>query len=223
MIFFINYICFFLLNIFYFYILMKKPIRGIRQLLRKSSSVDNINNKSQDDNNNLFKKSQNSEISFEFSDDDLKNSNINTSNFNISSNTNQSSLNQKMINQIPKIPNNSLETIKNKTEKLSIDYFSEDTPLDYLQIVKTEKDDLNINSLISSNQKNLTQQNNNIKSSNQHINNNLGLNKRLLEKIKQVQSLEQNLKEKNKIIEKQKSQIEKLTTELKKNNVKFYI
>ena len=185
--------------------------------------MDNINNKSQDDNNNLFKKSQNSEISFEFSDDDLKNSNINTSNFNISSNTNQSSLNQKMINQIPKIPNNSLETIKNKTEKLSIDYFSEDTPLDYLQIVKTEKDDLNINSLISSNQKNLTQQNNNIKSSNQHINNNLGLNKRLLEKIKQVQSLEQNLKEKNKIIEKQKSQIEKLTTELKKNNVKFYI
>jgi hypothetical protein len=202
---------------------MKKPIRGIRQFLRKSSSVDNINNKSQDDNNNLFKKSQNSEISFEFSDDDLKNSNINTSNFNISSNTNQSSLNQKMINQIPKIPNNSLETIKNKTEKLSIDYFSEDTPLDYLQIVKTEKDDLNINSLISSNQKNLTQQNNNIKSSNQQINNNLGLNKRLLEKIKQVQSLEQNLKEKNKIIEKQKSQIEKLTTELKKNNVKFYI
>ena len=202
---------------------MKKPIRGIRQLLRKSSSVDNINNKSQDDNNNLFKKSQNSEISFEFSDDDLKNSNINTSNFNISSNTNQSSLNQKMINQIPKIPNYTLETIKNKTEKLSIDYFSEDTPLDYLQIVKTEKDDLNINSLISSNQKNLTQQNNNIKSSNQQINNNLGLNKRLLEKIKQVQSLEQNLKEKNKIIEKQKSQIEKLTSELKKNNVKFYI
>ena len=192
---------------------MKKPIRCIRQFLGKSYSTENLNrNKSLDDNNS-FKKSQNSEISFEFSDDDLKNSNINTSNFNISSNTNHSSFNQKMINQITKIPNNSLETIKNKTEKLSIDYFSEDTPLDYLQIVKTEKDDLNINSLISSNQKNLTQQNNNIKSSNQQINNNLGLNKRLLEKIKQVQSLEQNLKEKNKIIEKQKSQIEKLTTE----------
>ena len=202
---------------------MKKPIRGIRQLLRKSSSVDNINNKSQDDNSNVFKKSQNSEISFEFSDDDLKNSNINNSNFNISSNTNLSSLNQKMINQIPKIPNYSLETIKNKNEKLSIDYFSEDIPLNSLNIVKTEKDDLNLNSIISSNQKNLTQQNNNIKTSNQQINNNSGLNKRLLEKIKQVQLLEQNLKEKNKIIEKQKSQIEKLTTELKKNNVKFYI
>ena len=184
---------------------MKKPIRCIRQFLGKSYSTENLNrNKSLDDNNS-FKKSQNSEISFDYSDDDLKNSSINNNSFNISSSTNKSIIhNQKVNNQIPKIPNYSFETNTNKNEKISIDYFSEDTPLDSLQIIKTEKEDSNLNNIISSN-KSIQNSNNNI------INNNSNLNKKLLEKIKEVQFLEQNLKEKNTIIEKQKNEIEKLT------------
>ena len=196
---------------------MKKPIRCIRQFLRKSNSSENLNrNKSLDDNNS-FKKSQNSEISFDYSDDDLKNSSINNNSFNISSSTNKSIIhNQKVNNQIPKIPNYSFETNTNKNEKISIDYFSEDTPLDSLQIIKTEKEDSNLNNIISSN-KRIQNSNNNI------INNNSNLNKKLLEKIKEVQFLEQNLKEKNTIIEKQKNEIEKLTLELRKKNVKINI
>lgn len=196
---------------------MKKPIRCIRQFLRKSYSSENLNrNKSLDDNNS-FKKSQNSEISFDYSDDDLKNSSINNNSFNISSSTNKSIIhNQKVNNQIPKIPNYSFETNTNKNEKISIDYFSEDTPLDSLQIIKTEKEDSNLNNIISSN-KRIQNSNNNI------INNNSNLNKKLLEKIKEVQFLEQNLKEKNTIIEKQKNEIEKLTLELRKKNVKINI
>ena len=193
---------------------MKTPIRGIRQFFRKSASLENLtNNKSLDDNNS-FKKSQNSEISFDFSDDDLKNSSMNNSNFNISSSTNKSITNQKVNNQIPKIPNYPLETIRNKNEKISIDYYSEDIPLDSLKISKTEKEVSNLN---TSNQINENIKNNNIQI------NNLSLNKRLLEKIKEVKSLEESLKEKNKIIEKQKSEIEKLSTELKKKNVKINI
>ena len=103
---------------------MKKPIRCIRQFLRKSYSSENLNrNKSLDDNNS-FKKSQNSEISFDYCDDDLKNSSINNNSFNISSSTNKSIIhNQKVNNQIPKIPNYSFETNTNKNEKISIDYF----------------------------------------------------------------------------------------------------
>ena len=196
---------------------MKKPIRCIRQFLRKSYSSENLNrNKSLDDNNS-FKKSQNSEISFDYSDDDLKNSSINNNSFNISSSTNKSIIhNQKVNNQIPKIPNYTFETNTNKNEKISIDYFSEDTPLDSLQIIKTEKEDSNLNNIISSN-KRIQNSNNNI------INNNSNLNKKLLEKIKEVQFLEQNLKEKNTIIEKQKNEIEKLTLELRKKNVKINI
>ena len=196
---------------------MKKPIRCIRQFLRKSYSSENLNrNKSLDDNNS-FKKSQNSEISFDYCDDDLKNSSINNNSFNISSSTNKSIIhNQKVNNQIPKIPNYSFETNTNKNEKISIDYFSEDTPLDSLQIIKTEKEDSNLNNIISSN-KRIQNSNNNI------INNNSNLNKKLLEKIKEVQFLEQNLKEKNTIIEKQKNEIEKLTLELRKKNVKINI
>ena len=195
---------------------MKKPIRCIRQFLRKSYSSENLNrNKSLDDNNS-FKKSQNSEISFDYSDDDLKNSSINNNSFNISSSTNKSIIhNQKVNNQIPKIPNYTFETNTNKNEKISIDYFSEDTPLDSLQIIKTEKEDSNLNNIISS--KSIQKSNNNI------INNNSNLNKKLLEKIKEVQFLEQNLKEKNTIIEKQKNEIEKLTLELRKKNVKINI
>ena len=196
---------------------MKKPIRCIRQFLRKSYSSENLNrNKSLDDNNS-FKKSQNSEISFDYCDDDLKNSSINNNSFNISSSTNKSIIhNQKVNNQIPKIPNYTFETNTNKNEKISIDYFSEDTPLDSLQIIKTEKEDSNLNNIISSN-KRIQNSNNNI------INNNSNLNKKLLEKIKEVQFLEQNLKEKNTIIEKQKNEIEKLTLELRKKNVKINI
>ncbi len=196
---------------------MKKPIRCIREFLRKSYSTENLNrNKSLDDNNS-FKKSQNSEISFDYCDDDLKNSSINNNSFNISSSTNKSIIhNQKVNNQIPKIPNYSFETNTNKNEKISIDYFSEDTPLDSLQIIKTEKEDSNLNNIISSN-KRIQNSNNNI------INNNSNLNKKLLEKIKEVQFLEQNLKEKNTIIEKQKNEIEKLTLELRKKNVKINI
>ena len=196
---------------------MKKPIRCIRQFLGKSYSTENLNrNKSLDDNNS-FKKSQNSEISFDYCDDDLKNSSINNNSFNISSSTNKSIIhNQKVNNQIPKIPNYSFETNTNKNEKISIDYFSEDTPLDSLQIIKTEKEDSNLNNIISSN-KRIQNSNNNI------INNNSNLNKKLLEKIKEVQFLEQNLKEKNTIIEKQKNEIEKLTLELRKKNVKINI
>ena len=139
---------------------------------------------------------------------------MNNSNFNISSSTNKSITNQKVNNQIPKIPNYPLETIKNKNEKISIDYYSEDIPLDSLKISKTEKEVSNLN---TSNQINENIKNNNIQI------NNLSLNKRLLEKIKEVQSLEESLKEKNKIIEKQKSEIEKLSTELKKKNVKINI
>ena len=195
---------------------MKKPIRCIRQFLGKSYSTENLNrNKSLDDNNS-FKKSQNSEISFDYSDDELKNSSINNNSFNISSSTNKSIIhNQKVNNQIPKIPNYSFETNTNKNEKISIDYFSEDTPLDSLQIIKTEKEDSNLNNIISS--KSIQKSNNNI------INNNSNLNKKLLEKIKEVQFLEQNLKEKNTIIEKQKNEIEKLTLELRKKNVKINI
>ena len=195
---------------------MKKPIRCIRQFLGKSYSTENLNrNKSLDDNNS-FKKSQNSEISFDYCDDDLKNSSINNNSFNISSSTNKSIIhNQKVNNQIPKIPNYSFETNTNKNEKISIDYFSEDTPLDSLQIIKTEKEDSNLNNIISS--KSIQKSNNNI------INNNSNLNKKLLEKIKEVQFLEQNLKEKNTIIEKQKNEIEKLTLELRKKNVKINI
>ena len=196
---------------------MKKPIRCIRQFLRKSYSSENLNrNKSLDDNNS-FKKSQNSEISFDYCDDDLKNSSINNNSFNISSSTNKSIIhNQKVNNQIPKIPNYSFETNTNKNEKISIDYFSEDIPLDSLQIIKTEKEDSNLNNIISSN-KRIQNSNNNI------INNNSNLNKKLLEKIKEIQFLEQNLKEKNTIIEKQKNEIEKLTLELRKKNVKINI
>ncbi len=196
---------------------MKKPIRCIREFLRKSYSTENLNrNKSLDDNNS-FKKSQNSEISLDYSDDDLKNSSINNNSFNISSSTNKSIIhNQKVNNQIPKIPNYSFETNTNKNEKISIDYFSEDIPLDSLQIIKTEKEDSNLNNIISSN-KRIQNSNNNI------INNNSNLNKKLLEKIKEVQFLEQNLKEKNTIIEKQKNEIEKLTLELRKKNVKINI
>ena len=196
---------------------MKKPIRCISQFLRKSYSSENLNrNKSLDDNNS-FKKSQNSEISFDYCDDDLKNSSINNNSFNISSSTNKSIIhNQKVNNQIPKIPNYSFETNTNKNEKISIDYFSEDIPLDSLQIIKTEKEDSNLNNIISSN-KRIQNSNNNI------INNNSNLNKKLLEKIKEVQFLEQNLKEKNTIIEKQKNEIEKLTLELRKKNVKINI
>ena len=196
---------------------MKKPIRCIRQFLGKSYSTENLNrNKSLDDNNS-FKKSQNSEISFDYSDDELKNSSINNNSFNISSSTNKSIIhNQKVNNQIPKIPNYTFETNTNKNEKISIDYFSEDTPLDSLQIIKTEKEDSNLNNIISSN-KRIQNSNNNI------INNNSNLNKKLLEKIKEVQFLEQNLKEKNTIIEKQKNEIEKLTLELRKKNVKINI
>ena len=195
---------------------MKKPIRCIREFLRKSYSTENLNrNKSLDDNNS-FKKSQNSEISFDYSDDDLKNSSINNNSFNISSSTNKSIIhNQKVNNQIPKIPNYSFETNTNKNEKISIDYFSEDIPLDSLQIIKTEKEDSNLNNIISS--KSIQKSNNNI------INNNSNLNKKLLEKIKEVQFLEQNLKEKNTIIEKQKNEIEKLTLDLRKKNVKINI
>ena len=195
---------------------MKKPIRCIRQFLGKSYSTENLNrNKSLDDNNS-FKKSQNSEISFDYSDDELKNSSINNNSFNISSSTNKSIIhNQKVNNQIPKIPNYTFETNTNKNEKISIDYFSEDTPLDSLQIIKTEKEDSNLNNIISS--KSIQKSNNNI------INNNSNLNKKLLEKIKEVQFLEQNLKEKNTIIEKQKNEIEKLTLELRKKNVKINI
>ena len=196
---------------------MKKPIRCIRQFLGKSYSTENLNrNKSLDDNNS-FKKSQNSEISFDYSDDELKNSSINNNSFNISSSTNKSIIhNQKVNNQIPKIPNYTFETNTNKNEKISIDYFSEDTPLDSLQIIKTEKEDSNLNNIISSN-KRIQNSNNNI------INNNSNLNKKSLEKIKEVQFLEQNLKEKNTIIEKQKNEIEKLTLELRKKNVKINI
>ena len=193
---------------------MKTPIRGIRQFFRKTASLENLTNNKSLDDNNPFKKSQNSEISFDFSDDDLKNSSMNNSNFNISSSTNKSITNQKVNNQIPKIPNYSLETIKNKNEKISIDYYSEDIPLDSLKISKTEKEVSNLN---TSNQINENIKNNNIQI------NNLSLNKRLLEKIKEVKSLEESLKEKNKIIEKQKSEIEKLSTELKKKNVKINI
>ena len=193
---------------------MKTPIRGIRQFFRKSASLENLTNNKSLDDNNPFKKSQNSEISFDFSDDDLKNSSMNNSNFNISSSTNKSITNQKANNQIPKIPNYPLETIKNKNEKISIDYYSEDIPLDSLKISKTEKEVSNLN---TSNQINENIKNNNIQF------NNLSLNKRLLEKIKEVQSLEESLKEKNKIIEKQKSEIEKLYKELKKKNVKINI
>ena len=196
---------------------MKKPIRCIRQFLGKSYSTENLNrNKSLDDNNS-FKKSQNSEISFDYSDDELKNSSINNNSFNISSSTNKSIIhNQKVNTQITKIPNYSFETNTNKNEKISIDYFSEDTPLDSLQIIKTEKEDSNLNNIIYSN-KRIQNSNNNI------INNNSNLNKKLLEKIKEVQFLEQNLKEKNTIIEKQKNEIEKLTLELRKKNVKINI
>ena len=193
---------------------MKTPIRGIRQFFRKTASLENLTNNKSLDDNNPFKKSQNSEISFDFSDDDLKNSSMNNSNFNISSSTNKSITNQKVNNQIPKIPNYPLETIKNKNEKISIDYYSEDIPLDSLKISKTEKEVSNLNTL--------NQINENIKNNNIQINN-LSLNKRLLEKIKEVKSLEESLKEKNKIIEKQKSEIEKLSTELKKKNVKINI
>ena len=196
---------------------MKTPIRGIRQFFRKTASLESLTNNKSLDDNNPFKKSQNSEISFDFSDDDLKNSSMNNSNFNISSSTNKSIIhNQKVNNQIPKIPNYSFETNTNKNEKISIDYFSEDTPLDSLQIIKTEKEDSNLNNIISSN-KRIQNSNNNI------INNNSNLNKKLLEKIKEVQFLEQNLKEKNTIIEKQKNEIEKLTLELRKKNVKINI
>ena len=104
---------------------MKTPIRGIRQFFRKTASLENLTNNKSLDDNNPFKKSQNSEISFDFSDDDLKNSSMNNSNFNISSSTNKSITNQKANNQIPKIPNYPLETIRNKNEKISIDYYSE--------------------------------------------------------------------------------------------------
>ena len=193
---------------------MKTPIRGIRQFFRKTASLENLTNNKSLDDNNPFKKSQNSEISFDFSDDDLKNSSMNNSNFNISSSTNKSITNQKANNQIPKIPNYPLETIRNKNEKISIDYYSEDIPLDSLKISKTEKEVSNLN---TSNQINENIKNNNIQI------NNLSLNKRLLEKIKEVKSLEESLKEKNKIIEKRKSEIEKLSTELKKKNVKINI
>ena len=196
---------------------MKTPIRGIRQFFRKSASLENLTNNKSLDDNNPFKKSQNSEISFEFSDDDLKNSSMNNSNFNISSSTNKSITNQKANNQIPKIPNYPLETIKNKNEKISIDYYSEDIPLDSLKISKTEKEVSNLNTLNQINEASHEIKNNNIQI------NNLSLNKRLLEKIKEVKSLEESLKEKNKIIEKQKSEIEKLSTELKKKNVKINI
>jgi chromosome segregation ATPase len=125
--------------------------------------------------------------------------------------------NQSLLDRIEHLENQ----LKTKSELKNENYEDEKnnylSKIDSLKISKTEKEVSNLN---TSNQINET--NHEIKNNNIQINN-LSLNKRLLEKIKEVQSLEESLKEKNKIIEKQKSEIEKLSTELKKKNVKINI
>ena len=151
-------------------------VRGLRSMLKKSSSVDEKRLRESTNKTNTSNNCQNDEVSFNITpdEDDLL---------------------------------ESIEVTNTKRESDSED----EKPFGALAITKIEKEDSTNNTInTTSNQMmNLTT----VSSSNN------GISNRLLQKIKQVKKLEQEIKDKNKLIEKQKERIQKLTEENRKLNV----
>lgn len=165
----------------------RQKIRGIRSLLKKSSSADYKKVHSHQITPNLLIKYdtnlQNEEVSFDITPDD-----------------------EEILTSIASTNNNVVN-----------DSYEEEKPFDALAITKIEKEE-SINTINSSqNQINHTTiTTTSTKSlSNTKLN---SINNRLLQKIKQVKSLEQELKEKNVLIERLKLKIKNLSSSKEDNN-----
>ena len=215
-----------------------KKIRGIRNILKRSSSLDQkklrrpkneiINN--QDINVYLRKEEQNEEVSFEITpdeDDLLKSMESNTKNSIITkhNNNNMSSNIDNVNTQTPQKPFTSqIETITQiNTSKTNFDYYEEEKPFDALAITKIEKEESTIQTLNSSINPLSLNQNHTVIIGQNAKNKQMGnanLNNKLLQKIKQVKELEQELKDKNALITRLRNQNEKLQNEIKVLNSK---
>lgn len=152
----------------------KQRIRGLRSLIKKSSSADHKRIHHTAVPQSLVIKYdtsiQNEEVSFDITQDD-----------------------EDILN--------SIET----SNHIVNDSYEEEKPFDGLAITKIEKDESTINTINTSqnpiNHTTITTMSNNKSNGFNSINN------RLLQKIKQVKALEQELKEKNVLIERLKSKI----------------